>query len=217
MLAVDFERVERLVPARVARRLERRERSVLEPAQERARVVDPDGLDLAGQVVLALLDERLGHRRDLGDRAVQPERGVDAVREQIAGDAAAGDLHVEAPQALAALRQVLGDRPVLQELRAVVEDAPELSLVDQVLQQHDRRHAPVVVPDRVRHARRLDRRDHRLGLGGVAAERLLAHHHLAGLGRRDRDVVMGVVGLAMSMRSMSFRSTSLRQSVSIDS
>ena len=102
-----------------------RQRAVREPAQERAGIVDADRLDLAGQGVLPLLDEGLGHRRDFGDRAVQPERRVDAVRQQIAGDAAAGDADVQPPQPLAALRQVLRDRPVLQELRAVVKDAAE--------------------------------------------------------------------------------------------
>ena len=33
----------------------------------------------------------------------------------------------------AALRQIGGDRPVLQELRAVVKDAAQLALVDQRL------------------------------------------------------------------------------------
>ena len=139
VLAVDLERVERLVPARVARRFERRERSVLEAAQERARVVDADRLDLAGQVVLALLDEGLGHRRDLGDRTVQPQRRVDVVRQQVAGDAAARDVDVETPESFAALRQILRDRPVLQELRAVVKDAAELALVEQLLDQRDGR------------------------------------------------------------------------------
>ena len=150
----------------------------------------PDRLDLAGEVVLAFLDERFGHRRHFGDRPVQPHRGVDVVREQIAGDAAAGDRDVEAPEPFAALRQILRDRPVLQELRAVVEDAAELAFVEQLLDQADGGDAAVVVPDRVRHAGRLDRRHHRLGFGGGAPERLLAHHHLAGLrggDARSRD------------------------------
>src|SRR5262245_16165978 len=46
MLAVDFKRVERLVTARITRRFKRRERSVLEPAKESARIVNPDRLDL---------------------------------------------------------------------------------------------------------------------------------------------------------------------------
>ena len=40
VLAVDFERVERLVAAGIARRFEKGERPVLEPSHERARVVD---------------------------------------------------------------------------------------------------------------------------------------------------------------------------------
>ncbi len=49
VLAIDLERVERLVPARVARRLEGRGRAVLEAAEKCARVIDPDRLDLAGE------------------------------------------------------------------------------------------------------------------------------------------------------------------------
>ena len=192
-LAVDLERVERLVPARVARRLEERERSVLKPSHERARIVDADRLDLAGEIVLALLDEGLGHRRHRRERSVQPQRRVDAVREQIAGDAAAGDGGVEAPEPLADLRQIARDRPVLQELRAIVEDASERSLVDEILQHRHGRHAAVVVPDAVRHFGRFDGVDHRLGLCRVPAERLLAHHHLAGARGGDRDLRVRVV------------------------
>src|SRR5260221_7035087 len=43
-LAVDLERVERLVASRVARRLECRERSILKAAEKRAGVVDADRL-----------------------------------------------------------------------------------------------------------------------------------------------------------------------------
>ena len=153
----------------------------------------PTALDLAGEVVLALLDERLGHGRDFGDRAVQPQRRVDVVREQIAGHAAARDGDVEAPEPFAALRQVGGDGPVLQELGAVMEDASELPLVDELLDHRDGRDAAVVVPDRVRHAGLLDRGGHRLRFLRGPPERLLAHHHLAGLRRRDGDVVMRVV------------------------
>ena len=83
---------------------------------------------LPGEVVLALLDERLGHGRDVVDAAVEPEGRVDAVGEQVAGDAAAGRVHIEPPQPGAALRQVRRDRPVLQELGAVVEDAARAGL-----------------------------------------------------------------------------------------
>ena len=61
LLAVDLEGVEGLVAAGVAGRLEEAERAVVEPAEEGAGVVDLDRLDLAREVVLPLLDERLGH------------------------------------------------------------------------------------------------------------------------------------------------------------
>ena len=139
-----------------------------EPLSKRARngagVVDADLLDLAGQGVLALLDERLGHGGDVVDAAVEPEGGVDAVGEQVAGHAAAGGLGVEPPQAGAALRQVGGDRPVLQEVGAVVEDAAELALVDELLGERHGGDAAVVVPDHVGHAGLLDGGDHLLRL-----------------------------------------------------
>ena len=74
-----------------------------------------------------------------------------------------------------------------------MEDASELALVDELLDHRDGRDAAVVVPDRVRHTGLLDRGGHRLRFLRVPPERLLAHHHLAGLRRRDRDVVVRVV------------------------
>src|SRR5207302_10493617 len=70
VLAVDFKRIKRLVASRVSRGLERRQRSVLEPAQERAGIVNPNRLDASGQIVFALLDERFGHRGHFGNRPV---------------------------------------------------------------------------------------------------------------------------------------------------
>ena len=99
--------------AGVAGSFEERQRAVREPAQKRAGVVNLHRRDLAGQVVFPLFDECLGHRRDLGDRAIQPQRHVDVVGQQVAGHAAARDGVVQPPQAFAALRQVLGDGPVL--------------------------------------------------------------------------------------------------------
>ena len=193
MLAVDLERVERLVPARIPCRLERRERSVLEARQKCARIVDPHRLDLAREVVFALLDERLRHRAHFRDRTVQPHRRVDVVRQQIAGDAASRDRDVEPPQPFAALRQVARDRPVLQKLRAIVKDPSEPVLVDELPDHRHRGHEAVVVPDAVRHARLLDRGHHLRRFLRVSPERLLAHHHLAGLCGRDGDRVMRVV------------------------
>ena len=99
--------------------------------------------------MLALLDERLGHGVDRIEPAVQPESRVDAMGEQIAGDAAARRRHVEPPQRRAALRQFGVDRPVLQELGAIMEDAAEPAVVDELLGQRDGRHAAIVVPHHV--------------------------------------------------------------------
>ena len=129
--------------------------------------------------MLALFDERLGHGADGIDRAVQPHRGVDAVRQQIAGDTGAGGLHVEPPQRGAALWQVRADRPVLQKLGAVMEDATELAFVNQLLRQDHRRATAIIVPHHVRHLRLLNGGDHLFGLLRVQGERFLAQDHLA--------------------------------------
>ena len=99
VFAVDLEGVERLVAAGVAGGFERGQRAVVEAGQEGAGVVDADLLDLAGEVVLAFLDERLGHGVDRVDAAVEPHGGVDAVGQQVAGHAAAGHLDVQPPEA----------------------------------------------------------------------------------------------------------------------
>src|SRR5690606_29130615 len=89
LLAVDLEGVERLVTAGVAGALEDGQRAVLEAGEEGAGVVDGDGMLFAGAGVDALLDEGLGHGGDGDDLAVDPAGGVDAVGEQVAGDAGA--------------------------------------------------------------------------------------------------------------------------------
>ena len=116
------------------------------------------------------------------------------MRQQVAGDARSRNAHVEAPQPLAALRQVLGDRPVLQELRAVVEDLAQPPFVDQLLCQGHGGNAAVIVPDHVGNARALHRLHHLGGFGSGAAERLFAHHHLAGLCGGDGDFHVRIVG-----------------------
>ena len=49
---------------------------------------------------MALLDEGFGHAADRVDAAVEPHRRIDAVRQQVAGDAAAGNADIEPPEAL---------------------------------------------------------------------------------------------------------------------
>ena len=105
-------------------------------------------------------------------------------------------LGVQPPQRRPALRHVLGDGPVLQELGAVVVGPPDPALVDQLPGEAHRGHAAVVVPDHVRHAGLLDRGHHRLALGHVHGERLLAQDRLAVGGRRQRDLLVQVVGHA---------------------
>jgi len=163
-------------------------------AVEEAGVVDADLLDLAGEVVLALLDEGFGHRADVLNAAVEPHGGVDAVGEEVACDAGAGDLGVEAPEAGAALREVGVDGPVLEEVRAVVEHAAELAGIDELLGEHDGGAAAVVIPDHVGHLRLVDGREHFLGFLGVQAEGFLAEDHLAGLGGGDGLLGVHVVG-----------------------
>ena len=137
VLAVDFERIESLVPARIACRFKRRERAIFKAAQKRAGIVNSDRLDVARQIVFALFDKGLGHRHHFADRAIQPQRRVNVVRQQIASHAAARNRHIQSPQAFATLRQILRDCPILQELRAVMEDPPEAPFVNQLLEQDD--------------------------------------------------------------------------------
>src|SRR5690606_12497194 len=97
VLAIDLEGVERLVSPGVPGRLKQAERPIREVAEERAGVVDLHRFDLAGPGVLPLLDKGLGHRRDVADRAVEPQRRVDAVCKEITRHAGAGRGSVEAP------------------------------------------------------------------------------------------------------------------------
>src|SRR4029079_16086434 len=127
ILAIDLERIERLVTARVSGALKDGQRSVFKSRQKRAGVIDPDFFHLAGEGVFSLLDESLGHRGYAGDPAVQPERGIDAMRQQVAGDAAAGGLCVKPPKSGAALREIRGNCPVLEKIGAVMEDPSELA------------------------------------------------------------------------------------------
>ena len=191
---IDFERIERLVAASVASGFERGERAIREARKEEAGVVDADRLDLAREIVTSFLDEGFCDRCDLVDASVQPHGRIDAVRQKIAGDPAARDACIEPPKRRAALRQIFGDRPVLQELRPVVIDLAEPSLVDEMFGERHRRHAAIVVPHHVRDAGLLDRGDHLRPLRLIAAERLLTHDHFARLGGSDRDLGVRVIG-----------------------
>ena len=92
------------------------------------------------------------------------------------------------------------DDPVLQVRAAIVVERPELALVDQLLGQHHRRRAPVVVADHVDDAGLLHRGQHLLGFLDGVGQRLLAEHDLAGLGRFDRDLRVAVARRARCRR-----------------
>ena len=132
---VDFKRVQRLVAARVSGGFEQAERAVLKMAVKKAGVVDGDFLFLTGGGVDALFDERLGNGGHVGDAAVEPNGGVDAVREQVAGDATAGGRGVQAPETFAALGEIGTNGPVLQEVGAVMKNLAELAAVDNLFGQ----------------------------------------------------------------------------------
>ena len=152
------------------------------------------------------------------DTAVEPDRGVDAMRQQIARHTAACHVHVEAPQARAALRQILGDGPVLQELGAIVEDLAQAALIDQMLGQAS-------PPARAGNCTRPYSEPwpsstastifSPRGCRGRAAFRTGPSCPPARRRWRFRRACHS--GCAMSMRSISLRAISLRQSVSTDS
>src|SRR5687767_12844707 len=143
VLAIDLKRVKGFVAAGITGRLERGERTVLEAREESACIIDADFLHLASELMRPLLHERLSHGADFINAPVEPDGGVDAVREQIAGHAGAGGLHVQTPKRGAALWQFGIDGPILQELGAIMENAAQAALIDQLLGEGHRRHAPV--------------------------------------------------------------------------
>ena len=73
------------------------------------------------------------HRGNTIDRSIQPDGGIDAVREEVTGDTGTGSSDIESPEGGASLGQVGVDGPVLQEIGAVMEDASEPSFVDESL------------------------------------------------------------------------------------
>ena len=83
--------------ARVTGGFKQAKRAVAKVAVEDAGIVDGDFLFLAGSRVHAFLNERLGDGGHILDAAVEPDGGVDAMREQIAGHTAASRGGVKAP------------------------------------------------------------------------------------------------------------------------
>ena len=193
VLAVDLKRIEGLVAAGIAGAFKHAQRAVLEVAEEGAGIVDGHRLYLAGEGVLSLLDECLRHGGDVCDWSVEPQGGVDAVSQQVAGHAAAGGGGIKTPQRRAPLRQVRVDRPILEKLGPVVEDPAQPTGVDELLGKRHGRNAAVVVPDGVGHPRLLDRRHHPFPLGSIHRQGLFAEDCLAMLGRLDGNFRMQII------------------------
>ena len=194
LLAVDFERVEGLVAACVAGRLELGERTVFEAAQEDARIIDGDGVDLAGGGMDAFFNEGLGHCRYFGDLTVDPSGRVDAMREQVARHAGTSGRGVEAPEACTALRQLGRDCPILEEVSAVVKDATQFASSDDVLRERDGRKEAVVIPDEIREARLFHGGDHLLALLAVERQGLFAEDYLTVLDALQGNLGVRVIG-----------------------
>src|ERR1051325_1738282 len=131
-LTIDFECVERFVPAGITRRLESSEGAVLESGKKRAGVIDPYWFFLAREIMFPGLDERFRHSGPFIDLAVQPHSGINIVCQEVACDTATRDACVQAPQCLAALSKIARNGPVLQKHGAIVKNFAEQSFVDQL-------------------------------------------------------------------------------------
>ena len=75
-----------------------------------------------------------------------------------------------------------------------MENSSEAALVNDLLGESHGRHTAVVIPDGVGHTRRFHRAHHGFGFPRVAAQWLLAHHHLPRLCRGNGDLGMSIVG-----------------------
>ena len=129
----------------------------------------------------AARQERLhepGHR---GDLAGEESREVDDVRPEVAERARTRFVGMEAPRVE---RRVVA--PVLEVAPAEVADLAELARLDHLAREPHRRHEAVVERAHVLDAGGRHLLPDLVALFGVAAERLLADHVLARLGRSDR-------------------------------
>ena len=144
-------------------------------------------VDSTASSTLAARHERLRHRRRALDLADEVAGEVDHVRAEVAERARARLGLVEAPDV------ALGGAPLLEVGAAEVLDLAQLAGLDDLAREPHRRHEAVVEGAHVLDAGRLDALPGLVGLVGVAPERLLADHVLAGLGGRDRRLGVEVV------------------------
>jgi hypothetical protein len=114
------------------------------------------------------------------------------VRAEVAERAGARPPAIQSPDA----RRGGIDEPFLEVHAAEVPDRPEPSSVDQLPGQRDRRHAPVVVAEHVRHARLAYGGEHPLRVADGIGERLFAEDRLARARGGNRYLGMAVAGRA---------------------
>ena len=196
IFTVDLEGVERLVAPRITGRLEESEGSVGKVAVEEAGIVDGNGLLFTGSGVHPLLDEGFGHRGDIADVAIKPDRGIDAVGEEVASDSGSGRGSVKAPEPLSSLWKFLTDGPVLKEVGAVVEDLTQFPGIDDLFGEGNCRDPAVVVPNGVGNSGFLHGLHHGGAFLSCTGERFLAQDHLTSFRRCDCDGSVGVIGSA---------------------
>ena len=151
VLAVDLEGVERLVAAGVAGGLE----VASEPLSNWPRKAQASSMPTFSTLPVRLCLRSLTNVSVIALTLSMPPLSQRAVSMQWASRSPVTPLPAAATSSrqrpVPALRQVGVDRPVLEELGAVVEDLAELALVDELLGERDGRDAAVVVPDHVRH------------------------------------------------------------------
>ncbi len=194
VFAVDFERFERFVAAGVTGGFKDGEGAVFKAGEEGAGIIDGDFLFFTRFLVHAFFDEGFRHGGNGDDFAVEPAGGVDIVCQKIARHAGAGCGGIETPESRAALREVFGHRPVLQEIGTVVEDATQVAALDDFFGQGDGGEETVVVPNEVGQSGFFDGLHHFLAFGAIECQGFFAENHFARLDGGEGDFGVEIVG-----------------------
>jgi hypothetical protein len=167
--------------------LERADRPAVERDRGRERIVD---VDLAPR---SRAGEGPRDGGDGGDLADEEANQVDEVGSEVPGRPRARQRPLQAPGG----GRVGIAQPILQVSHSDVPDLAELAGGDQIAGEPDGGDEPVVERAHVGDPGRLDTAPGVEGLVGVAPQRLLADHVLAGLRGRDRRLGVQVVGPAV--------------------
>ena len=197
--AVELEMVAVPVAGSEAGGLEGAYRAVLEPRQEKGRVVNSDFAHLPGRFCTqsaglggkerALLDEGFHHPADGFELAAEIPRQVNNVRVQIAVRAGAGLILLQPPDE----RELRINDPILQINGAEVIGGPDHTALDHPLGQRNRRNHTVVEVDHVDDAGLFHGLDHLAALGDAHGHRLLAEDVPAALRSGEADLHVRIV------------------------